>query len=384
MRRVWPWIGAGAALLVVLFIFLVPQWRAPGPGVGVGPPGQAMVQFAPTDAEAKVQNLPAPGLAPLPADAQHLTGGFKNVTVLTDVNAGDFMRLQQAMTAWVAPKEGCGFCHAQGGDYASDANPRKAAARTMLAMTRTINANWKSHVGAAGVTCFACHRGQPVPADLWFQSPPRAHPHGTEPTDDWNEAATTVRTFFPNEGYEEYLLQTTPAHGEPLTALPTGTAPTFVEVKRLYEAMMQMSDGMGVNCGYCHHSRNFADWSQSTPMRWSGYSGIVMTRDLNRGFLLKLGQELPMTRTAVHPPLAISQPDRLKGPQKGNGLADCATCHHGAPKPRDPAAGPDGFPGLTGPAPAPLSGPAPGQPATAAPTPVAVRIAATAAAPIHR
>ena len=46
--------------------------------------------------------------------------------------------------------------------------------------------------------------------------------------DDWNEAARTVRTFFPNEGYEEYLLQATPAHGEPLTTLPTGTAPSFV------------------------------------------------------------------------------------------------------------------------------------------------------------
>ena len=46
-------------------------------------------------------------------------------------------------------------------------------------------------------------------------------------------------------------------------------------VKRLYEAMMQMSDGMGVNCGFCHHPRNFVDWSQSTPMRWTGYSGIV-------------------------------------------------------------------------------------------------------------
>ena len=378
MRRFWPWIGGAAALLVILFIFLVPQWRAPGPGVDLGPPGQAMVQFAPTEEEARAQNQPAPVLAPLPADAPQ--GGFKNVSVLTDVNPGEFMRLQQAMTAWVAPKEGCGFCHAPGGDYASDANPRKAAARTMLAMTRHINADWRSHVGSAGVTCFSCHRGQAVPADLWFQSPPRAHPRATEPTDDWNEAATTVRTFFPNEGYEEYLLQKTPAHGEPLTALPTGTAPSAVEIKRLYEAMMQMSDGMGVNCGYCHHSRNFADWSQSTPMRWSGYSGIVMTRDLNRDFLLRLGQDLPLTRTAQSHAFAASLPDRERGPQKGNGLADCATCHHGAPKPRDPAAGDSGFPGLTAPSAAPVSGPAPAP----APPAASVRLAAAAAAPIHR
>ena len=229
----------------------------------------------------------------------------------------------------------------------------------MLAMTRHINADWKSHVGASGVTCFSCHQGQPIPSEVWFQSPPRARPHGTEAGDDWNEAARTVRGFFPNQGYEEYLLQATPAHGQALTALPTGTTPTFVESKRLYEAMMQMSDGMGVNCGYCHHSRNFADWSQSTPMRWTGYTGIVMTRDLNRDFLLKLAQEDPLTRWQSGNSRPLSLPARLRGAQVGNGLADCATCHHGTPTPRDAAAPEGGFPGLRGP------------PASAAPTVVA-------------
>ena len=347
MRERWLYIGAVAFVLFALFIGFVPQWRAPGWGYDVGPPGQAMVQFSPTEAEAKAQNRPAPRLAPVADDARPATQAFKNVKVLTDLNAGDFMRLQTAITAWVSPKQGCGFCHV-GGDYASDANPHKAAARTMLAMTRHINTDWKSHVGAAGVTCFACHQGQPIPQEIWFQSPARRKFPTAEMGDDWNEAARTVRNFFPNEGYEEYLLEATPAHGQGLTALPTGTTPSFVEVKRLYEAMMQMSDGMGVNCGYCHHSRNFADWSQSTPMRWSGYSGIVMTRDLNRDFLLRLAQEDPLTRWQSGNPRPLSLPPRMRGAQIGNGLADCATCHRGAPKPHDPAAPAGGFPGLTG------------------------------------
>ena len=354
MRERWLFIAAGAFVLFALFIGFVPQWRSPGASYDVGPRGQAMVQFLPTEAEAKAQTRPAPRLPAIADDPRPALQAFKNVKVLTDLNAGDFMRLQTAMTAWVSPGQGCNFCHA-GGDYASDANPHKAAARTMLIMTRHINSDWRSHVGTAGVTCFGCHQGQPVPAEIWFQSPARPKFRTAEAGDDWNEAARTVRTFFPNQGYEEYLLQATPAHGEPLTTLPTGTAPSPVEVKRLYEAMMQMSDGMGVNCGYCHQSRDFTDWRQSTPMRWTGYSGIVMTRDLNRQFLLRLAQQDPITRWQSGNPRPLSLPPRMRGAQIGNGLVDCATCHRGAPRPRDPAASAGGVAGLIGPSPAPTT-----------------------------
>ena len=181
-----------------------------------------------------------------------------------------------------------------------------------------------------------------------------------------------MRKFFPNEGYEEYLLQSTPAHGQSLTALPKGTTPSSVEVKRLYEAMMQMSDGMGVNCGYCHQSRNFADWSMSTPMRWTGYSGIVMTREINRDYLLQVPAVDPITRWRGGNARHLSLPAREQGAQIGNGLADCASCHNGAPKPQDPAAPAGGFPGLTAP-----GGPAaPGAPPTVAASATTVALAA--------
>ena len=51
---------------------------------------------------------------------------------------------------------------------ADDGLYTKRVARRMLQMTRHINKDWKAHVGATGVTCYTCHRGQPVPANVWF------------------------------------------------------------------------------------------------------------------------------------------------------------------------------------------------------------------------
>jgi photosynthetic reaction center cytochrome c subunit len=169
--------------------------------------------------------------------------------------------------------------------------------------------------------------------------------------EDYHEDELTVRKFFPDEGYEEYLLQSTPGSSQSYTALPTHSAAAQVVVKRLYEVMMQMSDGIGVNCGYCHNSRAFFDWRQSTPARWTGYSGITLTRDINRNFILKLEQIMPENRAVVGDTRAFSLPARDQGPQRGNGLADCATCHHGAPKPLMGANLIHGFPALAGPEP---------------------------------
>ena len=59
----------------------------------------------------------------------------------------------------------------QASDYASDANPHKAAARTMLAMTRHINADWKSHVGDRRRHLLQLPSGPARPgAEIWFQS----------------------------------------------------------------------------------------------------------------------------------------------------------------------------------------------------------------------
>ena len=69
--------------------------------------------------------------------------------------------LMPAITEWVAPEQGCAYCHADGEDLAADSLYTKVVARRMLQMTQHINTDWKPHVAATGVTCYTCHRGQP-------------------------------------------------------------------------------------------------------------------------------------------------------------------------------------------------------------------------------
>ncbi|MFP5227110.1 MAG: c-type cytochrome [Acidobacteriota bacterium] len=82
----------------------------------------------------------------------------------------------------------CNFCHQanppgqRGLNFASDAKPEKATARTMMAMTRTINEQYMSQVHDPDakpedqhVTCGTCHRGHSMPEH--FVPPPEEHHH---------------------------------------------------------------------------------------------------------------------------------------------------------------------------------------------------------------
>ncbi|MGV3761522.1 c-type cytochrome [Parapedobacter sp.] len=71
----------------------------------------------------------------------------------------------------------CGFCHAQSEtdpkklDFASDANPRKGAARWMMKMTQRINKkHFKRPDEKTGeltqITCITCHNGKEHPATV--------------------------------------------------------------------------------------------------------------------------------------------------------------------------------------------------------------------------
>jgi len=86
-----------------------------------------------------------------------------SVTVLRGLNVREFETEMQLMNQ--ALGVGCGHCHVRG-DFASEANPRKAASRRMLEMTKAINqqffpndrpADGASRLGK--VTCFTCHQG---------------------------------------------------------------------------------------------------------------------------------------------------------------------------------------------------------------------------------
>ena len=91
---------------------------------------------------------------------------FKNVKVVGDLGVGEFTRLMVSITEWVAPQQGCTYCHSTE-NMASDELYQKRVARRMLQMTQYINSSWKEkHVHEAGVTCYTCHRGNPVPANI--------------------------------------------------------------------------------------------------------------------------------------------------------------------------------------------------------------------------
>ena len=90
----------------------------------------------------------------------------------------------------------CDHCHARGDDgemdFPSDDNPHKEVAREMMRMNQRINGELLASIEglhpADGwrVTCWTCHRGEPIPATRWpedegavdsTQAPPPEHRH---------------------------------------------------------------------------------------------------------------------------------------------------------------------------------------------------------------
>ncbi len=85
---------------------------------------------------------------------------MKNIKVLTGMTDG---QVSQEMNNWnKALGVQCVYCHVQG-DFASDENPKKATARDMAAMLKSVNTDFMK--GAKKVNCAVCHRGVQVPAD---------------------------------------------------------------------------------------------------------------------------------------------------------------------------------------------------------------------------
>ena len=357
-------VGGVAFIAAAAFVVFVPNWTHVRSAEEVGFPQE--IVFHRDQERAPINQAPA-SLPPATEGGPSATEAYRNVKVLTDVSAAEFMRLQTAITAWVSPGQGCDFCHT-GNDFASDAKPTKAAARVMLQMTRHLNADWANHVAGAGVTCFSCHRGQPVPAEIWFPDPPQPNRPFVAKQDAWNEGADTVRKFFPTAGFVEYFLGDQPIAVQSTVAGKNGTLSSQGEAKRIYEMMMQMSDGIGVNCGYCHNSRNFQSWSESTPYRWVGYDAIRLVRDLNRNYLLQIGALVPQTRSLTTQTDLPVLPERFRNPQLGNGMVNCATCHMGLTKPLNGANMVQDYPGLGWHGAAPSALPAGLAPATAIPS----------------
>jgi photosynthetic reaction center cytochrome c subunit len=257
----------------------------------------------------------------VPAEGGPLAGSvYQNVQVLGDLNVAEFARVMVAITAWVAPKDqACAYCHG-GADLANDALYTKVVSRRMLQMVRDINQNWKPHVAATGVTCYTCHRGNPVPANIWFKDPGQSHPSmmaGNRAGQ--NAPAPSVGlTSLPLDPFSTFLNGATPIRVVSKSALPTGTGASIKQTEATYGLMMHVSEALGVNCTYCHNTRSVAEWNASTPARVTAWHGLSMVRALNADYL---------------EPLTGSFPKNRLGPLGDAPKVNCTTCHQGVFKP---------------------------------------------------
>jgi photosynthetic reaction center cytochrome c subunit len=260
-----------------------------------------------------------PAQDPAPPGGPLATTEYKNVQALKDLTVDQFNRVMLSITEWVAPQQGCAYCHAEGEDLSSDKLFTKIVARRMLQMTRDINASWKSHVAATGVTCFTCHRGEPIPpAGIWYVSD-RPHPaYAGNPMGQNEPVAAVGYTSLPTDPMMAYLTSLGSTRVVATSAFPGTDTIGIKQTEVTYGLMMNISTALGVNCTYCHNSRSFSAWDQSTPQRTTAYHGLQMVRDLNIHYLMPLQSQWPA--------------DRL-GPMGDGPKLSCATCHQGAFKP---------------------------------------------------
>jgi photosynthetic reaction center cytochrome c subunit len=315
--------GAAVGLLAGTLL-LAGCERPPMDSVQHGYRGTGMVQVYNPRTVAKQMPLNAlpEALPPAPADGPKAGEVYKNVQVLGNLSIGEFTRLMVSFQSWVAPTEGCGYCHNLE-NLAEDTKYTKVVARKMIQLTQNVNSQWKSHVAETGVTCWTCHRGQAVPASVWFTAPPQdLKANFIGDLAEQNQPSKTVGlTSLPYDPFTPFLLQDRPIRvigNEPLPGIDgANNRSSIKQAEFTYGLMMHMSEALGVNCTYCHNSRSFASWD-GPPQRVNAYYGIRMVRDINNNFMLPLTDVFPASR---------------KGELGDVAKTHCTTCHQGAYKP---------------------------------------------------
>ena len=61
-------------------------------------------------------------------------------------------------------------------------------------------------------------------------------------------------------------------------ALPAGFGAPIQATEQTYSLMMSISKSLGVNCTFCHNTREFGQWGESTPQRVTAWHGIQMVQ----------------------------------------------------------------------------------------------------------
>lgn len=253
---------------------------------------------------------------------------YENLQVLGDLTEANFLRVMNAFTFWVAPEEeGCAYCHVEDQDgilnHASDAKYTKVVARRMIQMTQYINDEWYAHVNAnaeVGVNCYSCHRGQPVPSEIWFRIDPV-----TRSTEGWPAVQNLVTpqsqfTSLPSDALYRYLYEDNQIAVHSLESRVAGVPgepgyPSIQDTERTYSLMNYFANSLGVNCTFCHNTRAIHDPAQYTPQWATASLAIYMVQDINNIFLEPLGPVYP--------------PERLGPIYADAPKAACKTCHKG-------------------------------------------------------
>lgn len=300
MARLPKWLGAAS---ILSFLSMTACSSDAGVDtVQVGYRGTAMAQVYSREATmARYRSVAAAMPKPAPP-AEAMPAGplpWQNVQVLYDVSVVELLRTMEAMATWVGGSPtNCAFCHwvdQPWSDTTQTGQPlyRKITARRMLQMVRNINGRHQAHVKNTGVTCYTCHLGKALPNGLWFYDSPNDY----------------LRHYLDRDGAR---------------VVTQGVAPTPInrssikQAEWTYALMLSQSQSLGVNCTYCHNSRQFASWREAPPQRVVAYAGIMMLRDLNTHYLSPLNTVLPAQRLGA-------MGDAPK--------AQCVTCHNGNYKP---------------------------------------------------
>jgi photosynthetic reaction center cytochrome c subunit len=179
-------------------------------------------------------------------------------------------------------------------------------------------------VAETGVTCYTCHRGNNVPKEVWYA--PKDRKYANSLLGDLagqNLAAKSVGlTSLPFDPFTPYLLESADirVNGTEAMAMRGAAANrhSTKQAEHTYGLMVHMSESLGVNCTYCHNTRNFQSWEESRPQRVTSWHGIRMARDLNNDYLKPLTSVFPANRL---------------GPKGDVAKVNCTTCHQGAFKP---------------------------------------------------
>ena len=320
MNFVGPTLVAAGALLTI-GMFTLTDWDAPPvEATQIGYRGVGMEQVVNPRDQAALRAANVAPEAPWELDTSGDRAGdiYENLQVLGDLSDDQFNRLMTAITEWVSPEQGCAYCH-NAENFADDDIYTKIVSRRMLQMTQNINANWSDHVGDTGVTCYTCHRGQPVPDNIWFTEPDMTTGMVGNRAGQNAPSETVALASLPNDPFTPFLQDdSNDIRIIGLKALPHGNRKSIKQAEWTYGLMMHMSDSLGVNCTYCHNSRSFFKWEQSTPQRITAWHGIQMVRNLNGDYLTPLGPEYPESRL---------------GPTGDAPKAACGTCHQGVAKP---------------------------------------------------